>query len=161
MPTGINWMTSRGLTEESLTAMDAEHGGLSYYNDANGKGIQTTAAAGPAGRTVYNDGMLMNGVLPTGEANTNVISQAVYYNVPTTGVARSTATPGMSCIVKENTYIKMREISLGYRIPANITRKIGTQNLTLSVFGRNLFFIYRTIKDLDAEQTNVRYEMGG
>ena len=49
MPTGINWMTSRGLTKESLNAMDTEHGGLTYYVDANGKGVQTTDGAAPAG----------------------------------------------------------------------------------------------------------------
>ncbi|GAB4022886.1 SusC/RagA family TonB-linked outer membrane protein [Spirosoma sp. KCTC 42546] len=155
MPTGINWLTSRGLTEESLTAMDAEHGGLSYYIDANGKGVQTTASAGPGGQVVYHDGMLMDGVLPTGEANTNVVSQAVYYNSTYNWGGPQYSSSRYELYVKENTYVKMREISLGYRIPASITRKIGTQNLTLSVFGRNLFFIYRTIKDLDAEQTNV------
>ncbi|AUD03231.1 SusC/RagA family TonB-linked outer membrane protein [Spirosoma pollinicola] len=154
MPTGINWLTSRGLTEESLTAMDAEHGGLSYYNDANGKGIPTTASAGPGGEVVYHDGMLMDGVLPTGEANTNIISQAVYYNNTYNWGGPQYSSSRYELYVKENTYIKMREISLGYRIPANISRKIGSQNLTLSVFGRNLFFIYRTLKDLDAEQTN-------
>ncbi|GAB4023476.1 SusC/RagA family TonB-linked outer membrane protein [Spirosoma koreense] len=155
MPTGINWMTSRGLTEESLNAMDAEHGGLSYYLDANGKGVQTTAAAGPSGQTVYHDGMLMDGVLPTGEKNTNVISQAIYYNATYNWGGPQYGNARYELYVKENTYVKMREISLGYRIPAGFTRKIGTQNLTLSVFGRNLFFIYRTIKDLDAEQTNT------
>ncbi|RAJ95890.1 TonB-linked SusC/RagA family outer membrane protein [Larkinella arboricola] len=154
MPTGINWMTSRGLTEESLTAMDAEHGGLSYYKDASGNGIQTSAAAGPNGEVVYHDGMLMEGVLANGEPNTNVVSQATYYNATYNWGGPQYGNARYELFVKENTYIKMREISLGYRIPANITRRIGTQNLTLSVFGRNLFFFYRTIKDLDAEQTN-------
>ena len=154
MPTGINWLTSRGLTEESLNAMDAEHGGLSYYIDANGKGIQTTGTAGQACQPVYHDGMLMTGVLASGEANTNVVSQAVYYNATYNWGGPQYGNARYELFVKENSYIKMREISLGYRIPANITRKIGTQNLTLSVYGRNLFFFYRTIKDLDAEQTN-------
>ncbi|GAB3331786.1 SusC/RagA family TonB-linked outer membrane protein [Larkinella ripae] len=154
MPTGINWMTSRGLTEESLTAMDAEHGGLNYYLDANGKGVQTTAATGPAGQVVYHDGMLMDGVLTNGEPNTNIVSQAVYYNSTYNWGGPQYSSSRYELYVQENTYIKMRELSLGYRIPANITRRIGTQNLTLSVFGRNLFFFYRTIKDLDAEQTN-------
>ncbi|WP_420146770.1 hypothetical protein [Spirosoma sp.] len=154
MPTGINWMTSRGLTEESLTAMDAEHGGLRYYKDANGKGIATTGNAGPNGEAVYNDGMLMDGVLSTGEKNANIVSQATYYNATYNWGGPQYGNARYELYVKENTYIKMRELSLGYRIPASITRKIGTQNLTLSVFGRNLFFIYRTIKDIDAEQTN-------
>ncbi|TAE24450.1 MAG: SusC/RagA family TonB-linked outer membrane protein [Cytophagales bacterium] len=155
MPTGINWLTSRGLTEESLTAMDAESGGLRYYKNAAGKGIQTTGNAGPNGEVVYNDGMLMDGVLANGEKNTNVISQATYYNSTYNWGGPQYSSARYELYVKENSYIKMRELSLAYRIPASLTRRIGTQNLTLSVFGRNLFFFYRTIKDLDAEQTTV------
>ncbi|GAA4467590.1 SusC/RagA family TonB-linked outer membrane protein [Nibrella saemangeumensis] len=155
MPTGINWLTSRGLTEESLTAMDAEHGGLRYYKDAAGKGIPTTGNAGPNGEKVYNDGMLMDGVLANGEKNTNIVSQAVYYNSTYNWGGPQYSNSRYELYVKENSYVKMRELSLGYRLPAGLTRRIGTQNLTLSVFGRNLFFFYRTIKDLDAEQTNA------
>lgn len=155
MPTGINWLTSRGLTEESLTAMDAESGGLRYYKNAAGKGVQTTANAGPNGEVVYNDGMLMDGVLANGEKNTNVISQATYYNATYNWGGPQYGNARYELFVKENTYIKMRELSLGYRIPATLTRRVGTQNVTVSVFGRNLFFFYRTIKDLDAEQTTV------
>lgn len=155
MPTGINWLTSRGLTQESLTAMDAESGGLRYYKNAAGKGVLTTGNAGPNGEVVYNDGMLMDGVLANGEKNTNIISQATYYNATYNWGGPQYSSSRYELYVKENSYIKMRELSLGYRIPASLTRRIGTQNLTLSVFGRNLFFFYRTIKDLDAEQTTV------
>ncbi|AQG80732.1 SusC/RagA family TonB-linked outer membrane protein [Spirosoma montaniterrae] len=155
MPTGINWMTSRGLTEESLTAMDAERGGLRYYIDANGKGVQTTGNAGPNGEVAYNDGMLMDGVLANGERNTNVIPQSRYYNATYNWGGPQYSSARYELYVKENTFIKLRELSLGYRIPSVLTRRIGTQNMTLSVFGRNLFFFYRTIKDLDAEQTTV------
>lgn len=72
MPTGINWITSRGLTEQSLGSMDAERGGLRYYVDANGKGVATTGTTGPNGQPVYNDGMLMDGVLANGEKITSV-----------------------------------------------------------------------------------------
>lgn len=155
MPTGINWMTSRGLTKESLNYMDAEHGGMSYYLDKDGKGIPTTAATGPAGQVVYHDGMLMDGVTATGEANTNIVSQAVYYNATYNWGGPQYGNARYELYVKKNTYIKMREISLAYRLPSFIGSKIGASNVTLSVFGRNLFFIYRTIKDLDAEQTNT------
>jgi hypothetical protein len=46
----------------------------------------------------------------------------------------------------------MREISLGYRLPASVAAKLKAKNLQISAFGRNLFFIYRSIKDLDPEQ---------
>ena len=154
MPTGINWMTSRGLTEESLNAMDTEHGGLTYYVDANGNGVQTSEGGAPGGATIYHDGMLMQGVTTTGEANTNVVSQAVYYNGTYNWGGPQYGNARYELYVKKNNYIKMRELSLAYRLPTFIANKIGTQNVTVSVFGRNLFFIYRSIKDLDAEQTN-------
>jgi iron complex outermembrane receptor protein len=154
MPTGISWLTSRGLTEESLTAMDAEHGGLRYYIDAQGKGVALPGtASAPEGRTVYNDGMLMDGVLATGEANTNIVTQAMYYNATYNWGGPQYGNARYELFVKKNSFIKLRELSLAYRIPARLSSKIGSQNVSVSVFGRNLFFLYRTIKDIDAEQT--------
>tara|TARA_Y100001980_G_C14556900_1_gene352900 strand:+ start:86975 stop:90271 length:3297 start_codon:yes stop_codon:yes gene_type:complete len=153
MPTGIYWMISRGLLEESLNGMNAERGGLTYYVDGNGKGVQTTSATGPNGEIVYDDGILLEGVLAGGEPNTNVIPQSRYYNSTYNWGGPQYGSSRYELYVNKNNYIKMRELALGYTIPRFISEKIGARNLTVSVFGRNLFFIYRTIKDLDAEQT--------
>jgi hypothetical protein len=152
MPTGIYWMMSRGLLEESLTAMDAEHGGLSYYIDGNGKGVATTGNAGPAGEVVYHDGMLMEGVLSDGSTNSNIIPQSVYYNSTYNWGGPQYSSSRYELYVQKNNYIKMRELSLGYRLPASVASRLKAKNLQLSVFGRNLFFLYRSIKDLDPEQ---------
>ena len=151
MPTGINWMTSRGLTEESLNHMDPERGGLSYYVDANGMGVQTATAQGPNGETVHHDGMLMDGVTADGNANTNVISQALYYQRTYNWGGPQYGQSRYELFIQENTYLKMREVSLGYAIPTHISQKLGASNIDVSVFGRNLFFLYRNIKDLDPE----------
>jgi iron complex outermembrane recepter protein len=151
MPTGINWMISRGLLEESTKFMDKESGGLSYYV-SNGKGVQTTGDKGPNGEQVFNDGMLIPGVLANGEPNTNVISQAFYYwNVYNWGGPQYSSSRYELYVVK-NSYIKMRELTLGYNLPKSVISKLGFSKLNLSVFGRNLFYFYRTIKDIDAEQ---------
>ena len=156
MPTGINWMIGRGLLEESLTAMDKDHGGVSYYRDANGKGVQTNAAQGPNGETVFHDGMLLNGVTADGQPNNNVVSQANYYwTVYNWGGPQYSPNTRYELYIKENTYVKFRELSIGYSIPANIVSKMGAKKVQVSVFGRNLFYIYRTLKDIDAEQTTA------
>jgi len=49
----------------------------------------------------------------------------------------------------------MREVSLSYSIPVKLANKIGANKLQLSVFGRNLFYFYRTLKNMDAEQTTA------
>jgi len=158
MPTGLNWMTSRGLTKESTNYMDKEHGGLSYYNpgnDGSKPGIQTSASTGPNGEIVRNDGMLLDGVNPDGTPNTNVVSQAYYYwNVYNWGGPQYSEAR-YELYIQKNTYFKMREITFGYDLPADLVRKIGASKLRLSVFGRNLFYIYRTIKNMDAEATTA------
>ncbi|MFH6967525.1 SusC/RagA family TonB-linked outer membrane protein [Flavobacterium sp. FlaQc-28] len=154
MPTGISWMTALGLTEESLNASTNERGGLTYYMD-NGKGVQVpnTATAGPAGQPVFRDGMLMDGVNVDGTPNTNVVSQAGYYVTTYNWGGPQYSSSRYELYVKKNDYVKLRELSLGFNVPASYASKIGATKLSLSLFGRNLFYIYRTIKDMDAEAT--------
>jgi iron complex outermembrane receptor protein len=153
MPTGINWMISRGLLKESLNYMDADHGGQKYYVDANGKGVLTSSDQGPNGEKVFNDGMLMKGVTQDGQANTNVISQAFYYWNTYNWGGPQYSYSRYELYVQKNSYVKMRELALSYTLPSKIASKVGSKRLQLSVFGRNLFYLYRTLKDMDAEQT--------
>ena len=156
MPTGINWMISRGLLEESLQFMDKESGGLSYYKDkTSGKYTQTNAAAGPQGEKVFNDGMLLPGVKADGSKNDNIVPQSYYFwNTYNWGGPQYSASRYDLYIV-ENSYVKMREITIGYNMPTKVASMIGAKKLQFSVFGRNLFYIYRTLKHLDAEQTTA------
>jgi hypothetical protein len=152
MPTALFWMTSRGLTKESLNAMDAAHGGIAYYKDAQGRGIETTAAQGPNGEKVYHDGMKLGGVFSDGSPNTYVTSQFFYYWDTYNWGGPQYSNSQYFKYILTNTYWKMREISLSYTLPQSISSKIKANKLQLSVFGRNLFYLYRTIKDMDAEQ---------
>lgn len=155
MPTAINWMISRGLLEESTKYMDKASGGLAYY-EAGGKRILTTAAQGPAGETVYNDGMLLDGVKLDGSKNDYIASSADYYwTVYNWGGPQYSPNTRYELYIKKNSYIKFREVSVGYSLPVKMANKIGAKKIQLSVFGRNLFYLYRTLKDLDAEQTTA------
>jgi iron complex outermembrane recepter protein len=158
MPTGIYWMLSRGLLEESLTGMDAEHGGLRYYQTTIGGkvvGVQTTGDKGPNGEVVYNDGILVDGVTPTGEKNTNIIPQARYYNSTYNWGGPQYSVSRYELYINKNSYAKLREVVLSYRVPTSASKKLGMKNLMVSVYGRNLFYFYRTIKDMDSEQTTA------
>jgi len=155
MPTGINWMNSRGLTEETLNYSTNERGGLTYYLD-NGKGVQVpnSATAGPGGQPLYRDGMLMDGIAPDGTQNTNVISQAGYYALTYNwGGPQYGSISRYELYIQKNDYVKLREVSLAFNVPSSYANKIGATKLSLSFFGRNLFYIYRTIKDMDSEAT--------
>jgi iron complex outermembrane receptor protein len=50
--------------------------------------------------------------------------------------------------VFENSWIKLREISLTYDIPKSIVAKTGVfQGLSISLVGRDLFYLYKTLPD--------------
>lgn len=156
MPTGIYWMISRGLLEESLQYMDKESGGLSYYKDkTSGKYVQTSATAGPQGEKVFNDGMLLPGVKADGSKNDYIVPQSYYFWNTYNWGGPQYSSSRYELYIQKNSYIKMREVTLGYTMPTKVASMIGAKKLQFSVFGRNLFYIYRTLKHLDAEQTTA------
>ncbi|MDQ1141781.1 iron complex outermembrane receptor protein [Pedobacter agri] len=128
----LKYMRGAGMLENSMEFRDAENGGLTYTS--NGK--------------TYNDGVLLQGVnQTTGLPNTKILSAADYY-ITTYNWGEGSLTEAE---IFKNNYIKMREITLSYKIPATFTKKIGITNLRFSLIGRNLFYIHRTLKDLDPE----------
>jgi iron complex outermembrane receptor protein len=156
MPTALNWMISRGLLEESLNYMDEAHGGLRYYEDSDGNRIPTDEANGPNGEKVYQDGMLLSGVKGDGTPNDYIASSADYYwTVYNWGGPQYSPNTRYELYIKENSYVKMRELALSYSLPQPMARKIRATNIQFSIFGRNLFFVYRTLKDMDPEQTTA------
>jgi len=150
MPTGVNWMLGRGLLEESTQFMDKESGGLSYYV-ANGKGVQTTATQGPNGEKVFNDGMLLAGATTDGSPNANVISQAFYFWQSYNWGGPQYSASRYDLYIQDASYVKMRELALGYSLPAKLAAKIGATRVNISIYGRNLFFIHRVLKHIDPE----------
>ena len=156
MPTAINWMISRGLLTDALDKRDAESGGLSYYVDSKGVNRLTNGATGPNGELVYNDGRILEGVKADGTPNDYVASSAYYYFVTYNwGGPQYSPNTRYELFVKENSYIKMRELVLRYALPKSLVQKIGLSNLEISAFGRNLFFIYKTIDHMDPEQATA------
>ena len=157
MPTGLYWMQGRGLLEESLQWMDKEHGGISYYYDAvTKKGVATNAATGPQGQPVYQDGVILPGVDAAGNKNDNVASASNYFwTVYNWGGPQYSPNTRYELYINKNSYIKFRELTLSYKMPTSVAKSIGAKNISLSVFGRNLFYLYRTIKNMDAEQTTA------
>jgi iron complex outermembrane recepter protein len=95
----------------------------------------------------YHDGVLLEGVTPTGEPNTTVIEAADYYIGNFYWASGWYEKEG----VLKNDYIKMREVVLSYTLPRSISDKLRFQNLRVSLIGRNLFYLHRTLKNLDPE----------
>lgn len=137
-----------GVLKETLYGRDQEYGGLPYYIYEDTGGNERTEqlpnhnASAPDGSTVYHDGIVFNGVNPDGTPNTTVSSAADYYKT-------------LSNIGEYNTFdatfVKLREVKLGYTIPATLTRRIGFQSATVSLVGRNLWIIHKDAPHIDPE----------
>jgi TonB-linked SusC/RagA family outer membrane protein len=151
----------RGLTEKTLQYRDAEHGGLEYtYTYQNKEYKMNNGWIVPG---VVQNGTTVDGIfIPDGTYRPNDVITSVdsYWNVTNNWGNNSVGTTYEFAIM-ENSYWKVRELSLGYDFSPTLIRKAAFKNLTVSVFGRNLFYLYKTIPDIDPESTNGGTTWGG
>ena len=141
--------SANGSLKNSLAGRDAASGGIEF-EDANGN--------------IRNDGIIPDGVLNDG---INVVSNGqtvslggmTYAEAVRQGYLKpipayvyyENLTQWSSGIreysVFENSWVALREVSVGYTLPAAFTKKIRFNTLRLSVVGRNLGYLYTTTKD--------------
>ncbi|MDP2724015.1 MAG: SusC/RagA family TonB-linked outer membrane protein [Bacteroidales bacterium] len=111
------------------TLIEREGGGLPYTD--------------PAGNT-SNIGIILDGVYEDGTPNDKVVHYYYKYMPNAGGWGKFLSTPG----IVENTWVKMREISLSYSFPQKFINKTKVfKDLKLSIVGRDLFYIYTTLPD--------------
>ncbi|KAA2242950.1 hypothetical protein F0L74_10520 [Chitinophaga agrisoli] len=152
-----NRMFGLGQLESTLKYRDEEHGGLAYYIDANNKKVawqhNQAAPAGAVGGKVYHDGVVLDGVKmdDTGKyvKNDIIASASDYYLSYVNDLASSFPPDGLF----KNNYVKVREIALAYTLPQSVAQRLRLQKLTVNLAGRNLFYIYKSIPNIDVEST--------
>jgi iron complex outermembrane receptor protein len=129
---GDMWFGSYALNLQSgqspETLLEREGGGLPFTD--------------PSGQ-IRNVGVILDGVHADGTPNDKVVHYYYKY-LNAGGWGRANTAPA----VQENTWIKCREISLSWQLPARWTdRSQVFRGLTVSLTGRDLFFIYDTAPD--------------
>jgi TonB-linked SusC/RagA family outer membrane protein len=138
--------TYTGVLASTLPGRDAEHGGLSYYYPGNDKKNGTVALAGggsaPGGETVYNDGIIFEGVTADGKENTKILPAQQYY--------KSFRTIDEANVF-DASFVKLREVKLAYALPAAWIRPLRLQGATVSLTGRNLAILYKKVPNIDPE----------
>jgi TonB-linked SusC/RagA family outer membrane protein len=139
-----------GVLEASLPGRDAEHGGIPYYytKDANQKNVAVRlpdhSSAAPGGATVYHDGMIFDGVTADGKKNETIVPAQTYYK----GVYNSSLNESS---VYDASFIKLREVKLGYAFPKELVHRWGLQAVNVSLVGRNLAFLSKKVPNVDPE----------
>lgn len=125
----INSMLGRGVTRDTeVREKNAVITGI--YGNPN----QVTGADGLAHYVP-----LLDGGGKTIRNQTRVTTNDLFF---TAGTGASFATNGaFEYAVWDATVYRLREISLGYTLPATVVKKLGASAITISVNGRNLWFM--------------------
>jgi iron complex outermembrane receptor protein len=110
--------------------------------ERDGHGLPFTFPDG----TKANVGVILPGVTPTGETNTAVVNSwwkyaGNYQSWTDVPLVRSNG-------IFTDSWGKLRELSLTYRLPASVIRASKIfQNLSVSLIGRDLFYLFTTLPD--------------
>lgn len=140
--------SSSGSLKNSLPGRNAELGGVTF-TDANG--------------VVRNDGIIPDGVLRDGIVSiidtdldlggmsyADAVAQGHLRPIPARNYYENLTNWGSGIreySIFENSWVSLREVSLGYNVPASFASKVKMQTLRLSLVGRNLGYLYMTAKD--------------
>ena len=96
--------------------------------------------------TTANVGVILPGVTPDGKTNTAVVNSwwkyaGNYQSWDNDPIVRTNS-------IFTNSWGKLREVSLTYRLPASFARSTRIfQNLSVSLIGRDLFYLFTTLPD--------------
>ncbi len=108
--------------------------------ERNGGGLSYTDPEG----NQRNIGVILDGVYADGTPNDKVVHYYFKYVPNAGGWGRFLTTPG----ILENSWVKLREVALTYDFPESVLKKSKVfQNLTASIVGRDLFYLYASLPD--------------
>ncbi|MCC5908393.1 MAG: SusC/RagA family TonB-linked outer membrane protein [Balneolaceae bacterium] len=136
---------SYGNLESSLQYRTPEHGGMEFTSRHTGN----TYEDGMIPEGVFQDGTTIDGVDVSGmsyqDAYDNDLvdpTHAGFWHQQNNNWGQGVINEN---VVHENSYIGVREVMLGYDLPTRITDALHVNNLRVSVFGRDLGFLYKTM----------------
>ncbi|PSL29873.1 SusC/RagA family TonB-linked outer membrane protein [Chitinophaga ginsengisoli] len=143
-----NYANALGQLKNSLAGRDKESGGIAF-----------TDAEGP-----HNDGIIPDGVFAKGTSMTPLAGGAA---VDVSGMSYKEAYDkglvlpkrawdyyyrlgSWSAGIRENaiftnSWVALREVTVGYSVPATVYSKLKLNNLRVNVVGRNLFYFYNSL----------------
>ena len=124
--------------------------------ERDGHGLPYTFPDG----TTANVGVILPGVTPDGKTNTTVVNSwwkyaGNYQSWDNQPIVRSNS-------IFTNSWGKLRELSLTYRLPVAVVSKTKIfQSLALSLIGRDLFYLFTKLPDRLNPEPDRNYKHSG
>lgn len=144
-----NYASQLGALEHTLYGRTPETGGISYTDGQGNKRVGII----PEG--IFAQGTIITDLSGTKREVGGMTYQEVYNNgwitpLRTDIYYRALGSWGVGIreqAVLKNTWVALRELSIGYDFPKTLIHQAGLQSLKVSLVGRNLFYIYNALKD--------------
>ncbi|WP_109299266.1 SusC/RagA family TonB-linked outer membrane protein [Aquimarina sp. AU474] len=155
----VNWGNTFTYKQFSLGFLfDARFGGDIFSFSDSQRHTSGTAIETLEGREFFTGGQgialpanaVINGTLNPGVAENGVNPQTYWGRVG--GISENWIVDG--------SFIKLREISLGYSFPKKMIKSLGLSNLSLNYIGRNLAILHSNTDNFDPE-TGFNTSVGG
>ncbi|MCB9037877.1 MAG: SusC/RagA family TonB-linked outer membrane protein [Lewinellaceae bacterium] len=123
-----DWAERLGQDPATLAGRDATHGGLSW-TDANGN--------------ERDDGVILPGVKEVFDAAGNVVGYEPN-DIVVSARERWSAQPHAANVL-DGSFFRLRELSLSYALSARQLERLPFTRLSISLIGRNLFYVYSAL----------------
>ncbi|ULQ51498.1 SusC/RagA family TonB-linked outer membrane protein [Flavihumibacter fluvii] len=141
--------THTGVFPNTLKGRDAEHGGITWTSAYDGQ--------------TYDDGIIVDGVFPEGQtvtqpdgsqANVGGLTFKEAYDqglvepthLPQFGYRYGSSSTGVADYwIVESSWISLRQVALNYNFNKELYTKLKLNGLSLSVAGRDLFYLYNSL----------------
>ncbi|HXB93721.1 MAG TPA: SusC/RagA family TonB-linked outer membrane protein [Puia sp.] len=134
-----------GSLKNSLYGRNTAHGGIAF---TDGSGNSRNDGIIPKG--VIADGTVVNGTDLGGMTYQDAVNAKLLTPIPAYAYYENLYqwSSGIRAeSIFDNSWIAVRQVSLGYNLPATLIKPLHINGLRLTVTGRNLFYIWKTAKD--------------
>jgi len=131
---------SNGTSKETLEGRQEWYASEEERRSKNILPKDWTPTGGYVGKGVVNVGTEED---PKYEPNTRPINPYTYWS----SLNENTAEP----YIYDASYIKLRELTFTYNVPAKLLAKTPLQSASITAFGRNLWVIHSKLKNVDPE----------
>ncbi|QRR00423.1 SusC/RagA family TonB-linked outer membrane protein [Dyadobacter sandarakinus] len=147
--TSLRYGTHTGIFTNSLKGRDAGHGGIVWTSKYDNK--------------TYDDGIIPDGVFAAGQTITQAdgssadVGGMTFQDAYDKGLVEPTHLPQFNYRygsfstavgdywIAENSWISLRQVSLGFQVPQSVCEKIKLNTLSVNLVGRDLFYLYNTL----------------
>lgn len=145
------WSNSFSYKSITLNALIGVQWGGQIYSGTNsyayGAGLHKNTLVGreqcQQSGTPYSQCFVAEGVDVNGGKNKTGVVPSSYYSHIANNISEE--------FVYDANFIKLRQLKLSYKLPQKFMAKIPVRSATISATGRNLFYIYDSVPNIDPE----------